>query len=267
MRERSSGGSRLLVAALTLLLSEVGRVDAAIIIWGPATNVSGDTDVSIDGTLVAAFNIGAPDVPTTTVNGVTLTALGLSGSTVTSGNFTFQAPQPFLFNDDVGSTNPPFSTLSAPYQTLLSSFAGRGPFTLTISGLTPGHSYEFEWWTSESANALSGIFTTATAGSSVELNANTAGQVGGTGQFAIGTFTADGPNEVITFTGSPLTFLDGLELREVPVPVPVPEPSSLALFALGGAVAGWRRRRERGRGASAVTRSPTCTTWRNWPSN
>jgi hypothetical protein len=233
------------VAALTLLLGEAGRAAAAPITWSPATNISGDTDVSTDGTLVAAFNIGAPDVPTTTVNGVTFTGLGLSGKTFTSGNFTFSHSNPnasFLFNDNDGSTNPPFSTLSAPYQALLSSIAGGAPFTLTINGLTVGRGYEFEWWSSVSAQPLSGILDTATAGNGVSLNIDTTGQVGGIGQFAIGTFTADGPAEVIQFTGGPLTFLDGFELRDVSA---VPEPSSLALLALGGAaVAGWRRWRK-----------------------
>ena len=151
MGRRKSNWSHLLLAALALLLIKSGRADAAFINWGPATNISSDTDVRTDGTLVAAFSIGAPDVPTTTVNGVTFAALGLNGSTVTSGNFTFHTNTAFLFNDNVGSTSPPFSTLSPSYQALLSHFAGGVPFTIAISGLTAGQSYEFEWWTSESS--------------------------------------------------------------------------------------------------------------------
>jgi hypothetical protein len=235
------------LAALALLLSAVGPAAAAPMTWGPPTTISGDTDVSTVGTLIAAFNTGGPDIPTTTVNGVTFEALALQGNTFTSGNFTFSHSKPnqaFLFNDHVGSSSPPFSTLSPPYQALLSSFTGGAPFTLTISGLTVGQGYEFEWWANVSSPALSGVFATATAGNSVALNGNTTGQVGGVGQFAIGTFTADAPTEAITFSGAPLTLseLDGFELREIP------EPSSVALLALGGAaVAGWRLWRRRGR--------------------
>ncbi len=229
------GQVRLLLAVITVLLAALGRAAATPITWSPATTISGDSDVTTDGLLIAAFNTGGPDIPTTTVNGVTFAALSLHGSTVTVGNFTFHSNASFLFNDHVGSTNPPFANLSAGYQAFLSSFAGGAPITLTIGGLTPGQAYEFEWWTNASSLGLSGLFTTATAGNSVKLNLNTTGQIGGVGQFAIGTFTADGPTEVIAFTGGPITFLDALELRAVP------EPSSLSLIALGGAaLVGWR---------------------------
>jgi hypothetical protein len=195
--------------------------------------------------LIAAFNTGGPDITSTTINGVTFAKLSLSGNVFTFGDFSFTHNNPnpsFLFNDHVGSSSPPFSNLSSSYQTLLSSFTGGAPFNLTISGLTVGRGYEFEWWTSTSSLALSGIITKATAGNTVSLNADTTGQVGGDGQFAIGRFVTDGPSETIAFTGTPLAFLDGFELRGSAVP----EPSSLLLLAIGGtAVAGWRRWRRR----------------------
>jgi hypothetical protein len=234
-------GNGLLAVALALLLTERGPVDAAPIIWGPATNVAGDTDVSTDGTLIAAFNTGGPDITATTINGVTFAKLSLSGNVFTFGNFRFTHNNPnpsFLFNDHVGSSSPPFSNLSASYQTLLSSFTGGAPFNLTMSGLTLGREYEFEWWTNISSSSATGLITTATAGNNVGLNANTTGLVGGDGQFAIGSFLADGPSETIAFTGGPLTFFDGFELRGSAVP----EPSSLALLALGGTAVACRRR-------------------------
>jgi len=49
-----------------------------------------------------------------------------------------------------GSGNPPFANLSASYQTLLSSLAiSNARFTLTMSALTVGHVYQFEWWRME----------------------------------------------------------------------------------------------------------------------
>lgn len=184
---------RLLAPMLCALLGVVAVASpahAGIITWGAPTNISGDTDVSTNGTLVGAFNIGGPGVGSTTVNGVTFTGLALTGSSVTSGAFTFTIPTGFASSNSVGSALPPFSTLSAPYQGLLSSAAGdfSTPFTLTMSGLTVGQQYEFEWWFNFSSGLSSP--TTAAAGNSVTLNSNTTGLAGGLGQFAIGTFTA-----------------------------------------------------------------------------
>jgi hypothetical protein len=50
----------LLTAACALAVTSAPH--AAIITWGAATNISGDPDVSTNGTLVGAFNIGAPGV-------------------------------------------------------------------------------------------------------------------------------------------------------------------------------------------------------------
>ena len=74
----------------------------------------------------------------------------------------------------------------------MSSFAGSNFFfTLTMSGLTAGHQYQFEWWNNTSTGTLL-TDTTAVAGNSVTLLSNTTFSVGGLGQFAVGTFTADG---------------------------------------------------------------------------
>ncbi len=150
----------------------------------------------------------------------------------------------------------PFSSLSASYQTLLNNFTSSGPFSLTINGLTVGDKYEFEWWSDLSladffSNSGSQL-TTATAINSVVLNSNTTDRDSGVGQFAIGTFTADGTSEVIAFSSLHLAVVDGLQLRDLgpvaspPAPISTPEPSSLALLALGGvALAGWRRWKKR----------------------
>jgi hypothetical protein len=162
----------LTLAALALLLGSVGQARAGNISWGAATGISGDGDVDTTGTLVAAFNLGAPGVPTTTVNGVTFVGLGLSGPLVTSGNFTFSLPTGWGNNNNVGSANTPFTSMSPSYQLLLQSIVGDfgTPATITMSGLTVGAQYEFEWWSSDS-NGFQTL-TTATAGNSVTLNIN-----------------------------------------------------------------------------------------------
>ena len=209
----------------------------------------------------------------TTVNGVTFVGLAIPGNStaaVTSGNFTFapvlvppQTSAGFFSGNGDTSTNPPFANLSAPYRALLSSYTGGAkfgggrtdifPVTLTMSGLTVGHTYEFEWWSNHSGDTVQ-TFTTAMAGNSVTLNSNVTGgsQLGGVGQFAIGTFTADAPSEQITFTGSSPnvgSILNGLELRDLgpAAATGVPEPPSLTLLGLGalGLLGyGWRKRKQ-----------------------
>jgi hypothetical protein len=89
------------------------------------------------------------------------------------------------------------------------------------------------------SDTFSNVGTVARAGNSVTVHSNTRSALGGIGQYATGTFTANGTNQNIDFDISPSTILHGFELRDTSVP----EPSSLALSALGAlALAAWRRR-------------------------
>jgi PEP-CTERM motif len=239
------------IALLTSITSIVSAVMlafpastyAASIIWGAPTGISGDTDVSTTGTLAGAFNIGGPGVATTTVNGVTFTGLAVSGTSVTSGNFNLSIPTGFSNSNTFGSASAPFSGLSAPYQALLSSGAGDDTtsFTLTMSALGIGQAYQFQWWCNISV-LTTNFTTTATAGTAVTLGTNPSATDGGLGQFATGIFVADAPTEVITFSATTNSVLDGFQLRVVPVP----EPSTWAMLAIGGAsILAFRRRSPR----------------------
>ena len=215
---------------------------AAVVTWGAPQNISGDTDVSTTGALVGAFNIGVSGVANTTVNGVTFNGLALSGNNVTSGNFNLAIATSFAGNNFVDSGNAPFSSLSAAYQSLLGTEAGdfTTPITLTMSGLSPGSSYQFQWWKNVS-NGFQAHTTTATAGNTVGLLSNTSGGAdGGIGQFAIGNFVADGSGmQTIIFEGNLQDTINGFQLRAVP------EPTALALAVLGLlGVGGCRRKRE-----------------------
>lgn len=60
----------LMVASL-LILEGGSTSSAAVINWGSAQTISGDSDVSTTGSLLYAHNIGNSAVQATTVNGAT----------------------------------------------------------------------------------------------------------------------------------------------------------------------------------------------------
>ena len=190
--------------------------EAVSITWGAAQTITGDSDVRTSGTLVGAINIGAPGVANTTVNGVLFTGLALSGNNVTSGDFNLATAGGFGASNGLGSGSPPFSALSAPYQTLLASAATSftAGLTLTMSGLVVGERYEFQWWSNASGGTAS-VLTIATAGNSVTLATSLSGGQGQVGQFALGTFIADNAAQVVTFDGPVQDILNGFQLRQL----------------------------------------------------
>jgi len=243
---------------------------AATITWGAAQNISGDSDVSTTGTLLYAYNFGPTTVASTTINGVTFAPFALPTTTnppgvITVGSVSISEDPGQLYGDYVyGSSTAPFSNLSADYKTLLSTGATAGlpgTITLQLGGLTINQVYDFQWWSNNSTEYDNWSQTIATAGNSVTLITNTSGTSaplapgidGGTGQYAIGTFTADTTTQAITFNADPLTsyfpLINGFQVRAVS-PSAIPEidlagmGSVLALVtgALGLVERRWARR-------------------------
>jgi hypothetical protein len=230
---------------------------AATIDWGSgAHTITGSiSEVSTAGTIVNAFAFSTADsAVSTTVNGVTFDPWAFpaldfgsySGQTTTSqGNYSFTENQGFLLGyDNLSYGSGAFSSLSAEYAVLLSSGASStfyDTLSLTISGLTIGKTYEFQWWANNSsfasspADGVSPGYSTATAGNIVGLNANDGSNLGSLGQFAIGTFTADALTQQIDFNGSSFygtdPMINAFQLRDI---AEVPEPSTMALATLWG---------------------------------
>ena len=208
---------------------------AANITWGSQQQITGNNDVSMNGVLIGAFNVGDTGVPSTTVNGVVFQSFAAPGGTGMSGNFTMTPGGGGVFNSNTagGSTMPPFSNLSPEYQTLLSSYVTPvfSPVTLTISGLMIGTQYQFQFWSNLSSQRF-GYQITATGGSnSITLSCNTGGAEGGLGQFVSGFFTADATNQNISFLGDgDGGFLNAFQLRQIPEP----KTSLLLVAALVG---------------------------------
>jgi hypothetical protein len=254
MKIKKQTSIKLAAATLAAGLA-ASTVQASTIDWGSgAQNISGDSDVSVYGTLVDAFAFSTADsAAATTVNGVTFApwafpALDLpdyTGQTSTSlGNYSFSEDAGFLTAyDSLGWGSGPITGLSGAYGNLLISGASStyySTLSLTMSGLTVGQTYQFQWWDNNSgfeysqANGFTPGYSTATAGNTVGLNANDGVSQGTLGQYAIGTFTADAATQEIDFNGSSFygtdPMLNAFQLREL---TPTPEPSTWALAAVG----------------------------------
>jgi hypothetical protein len=202
-------------------------VNASPITWGVPTRISGDSDVSTDGALIGAFNFGLA----TTVNGVPFSVL-----TPSTPNFGIAFTESFTLGGRVPDTWPwngsnssggggwnkagPFYSLSAGYQTLLDTYlTGHGAYaTLTMGGLAPGASYQFQWWSNLAQGGPIGTYARA-GGSASGLMSTGLGEIAyhmyDVGQFAIGSFIADATGmQTIDFGGSWIWFLNGFQLRE-----------------------------------------------------
>jgi hypothetical protein len=262
--------SLLLTAAfLTIALSpQAAHAFAfATVTWGSAQNITGDSDVSTLGTLLYAYNAGDAGVTATTVNGVNFSPFVFpNGETnTTTGPVLFTENPGLLWSSNsLGVGSAPFATLSADYQTLLSSGgSANNPGTLTgiMAGLTVGRDYLIQWWSNDSS--LSGNFdqtqdTRPGGGSTVTLDSNTADSVGGLGQYAIGTFTATGtPLAVLNLDGiagiAGLPLINAFQIRDV-TSAAVPEPGQVAaslllLAGIGGYI--FLKRRQAAKAATA----------------
>jgi len=199
---------------------------AAVVTWGAATNISGDSDVSAAGTRVVALNFGDTGVASATVNGTTFNAFPVVG----------------FGTNGLSTVSGPFANLSASYQGLLSS---------GVSGLsagfatTVGQNYLIEVWSNNSVSPNS-IVTVTSGGSSVSLSSNVSGSTGGLGQFAIGTFTADSAVQNFSFTGANFT-VNAAQLRLLPSAVPEPGSALAGMLALGVCFSGLVKRSRRQR--------------------
>ncbi len=241
-------GALLLTASLSFTTGQ-----AAVLTWGAPTTVSGDTDVSASGTLVGAVNLIDFGSSTTakTVNGVSFTAWEASVSPNTSGIFSFpkETVGAYRVIGAAAESTAPFSGLSPNYKDLQRDGAQlRNGSLLTISGLTIGQSYLFQWWSTVPDNPPTSNFmtpSTATAGNQVTLNPNLTNAAGGLGQFAIGSFTADNATQTIAFSAG--ATISAMQVRSTSPSSSVPDAgSTLVLFGVALAtVAGVRRRLQR----------------------
>lgn len=237
---------RTIVVAAIACVFCTASANAAAIVWGSAQQITADADVSTTGTLVGAFNVGGN---ATTINGVNFQAFQITSNFNTVGDFNISGPS--MGQGAFFIIQPPFSGLSANYQSMLSTGGGAGGLlTLTMNNLTVGQQYQFQVWVNDSRDHNPPGFTfdiEASAGNSVDLDPNTTTLEGGLGQYAIGTFTANAASQVVTFDNSEIGgFINGFQLRAInsssPANVPLP-PAVWGGLILGAAAVGSHLRR------------------------
>ena len=153
--------------------------------WEEPHNITDDTDISTEGTLFAAENVGNDNTPT--INGVTFEGWKGSGRISYSSTLNYTG---------VGAQG-----VSEEYTTLLDavSWDESGQYTISVSGLEPGEMYLVEIWFSSMLNTPSdeNIFCVDSESgetNGVVVNSNL-GE--GLGQYCIGRFTAKSTNQVI----------------------------------------------------------------------
>jgi hypothetical protein len=96
--------SGLLVGVVALALLAVSQVQAAVMTWEGIGQISGDSDVLTNGTLVGAYSIG--NATPTTVNGVTFLPVPVVNDAVTGWANPLTASHAVITSDPFLSTPP-----------------------------------------------------------------------------------------------------------------------------------------------------------------
>jgi hypothetical protein len=218
--------STLMIGASALVVS----AQNANISWGAATPVSGTSDVSTLGTVVGTWAPGddwggslrSDYYP---VNGVTFAAYGsgVFGSFINQTGFDGR----YEYFNSPGTADPNYNYLlqTAEYSN------GEG-MSLTWGGMTPGDTYQLEFWVNDGRNSVVDERSETLTG-----GADTSTALSYTGTYIIGTFVADATGtETLSInpSGGPDIGPSGqVNLMLLSDITSVPEPSMIAVFAAG----------------------------------
>lgn len=206
----------LLVVLVVAVLAH--QVSAANIVWDPAHNIMGDSDISTEGTIFAAENVG--DSASTTINGVTFSGWN------NSGLISYSATDSYVGFGGSG--------VSDEYKTLLNgaSWDDSGSYNITVSGLTIGEEYLVQiWFNSQMGSPLSeNVFSIDSVSGSTNSVLITSNTGSGLGQYAQGRFTAVADQQVFgieNVDGNGNPGLNAIQVRSVP------EAASVGMLSFG----------------------------------
>lgn len=214
---------------LLVIMALVAPASAAVITWDSPQDISGPGDVSTTGAVVEAIDLTSDNAGagTTSVNGVDFSwdgsLMGLAGGSGLLG----------------GS-----STGDSGYDSLLNTVdhgdsAAVNPWPIQLGGgsLVNGSQYEVQLWYTDN-RGFAGSFTMNYDdgnGNTVNLDSNN----NGLGQYVLGTFTADGPNQTLEISGGGPPGEPHLSAYQVRL---IPEPATMTLLGLGVLAVMLRRR-------------------------
>ena len=189
----------LLCLGVALFSLVAPPIQAAAITWGTPHNITSDSDVSTNGTLICAVDWNNANQ---TVNGVPFVPA--------TPNMCIQGLNAILVDNNTTSgygvglpSSPSLSTaygniLATSYLSTGTMFSGNsygyGTITVVMNGLTPGHQYQVQVWCQDPRQATTTQTITDIAGNTNTVTvALCTGAVGTGGQYVTGTFTADSP--------------------------------------------------------------------------
>lgn len=190
-----------------------GLAPAAVVTWSGPTNIAGDVNIITEGNFEYGGYYSA-SAGTVTINGVTFT--GSAGSKNFGANVTGNFANGGTAYSGMGAG----TGLSANYQTLLGGcvYGGANLNSIILRNLKIGHRYWVQLWINDSrsngANSSNTVYTTG--GNTVTIDYNHTEAVGGRGQFAVGTFTADATTQTIYLQSKQSGQFNALQLRSLP---------------------------------------------------
>jgi hypothetical protein len=234
------------------------------ITWQTPRDITDESDVSTNGTLVRAYTFTNLYVGTTTsVGGVdflrtTSPTVADAHSIVAMGRSAGVSFELSAAETDAASQA--YNNTTAAYKAILNQAvratggtAGApdpnsptddyfNAFRFTLNGLISGNTYEVQIWVSDSRNATPAYAGVGRLDGTLNVDYNVGNQTGGLGQYVIGTFKANGTSEEFIFDSFPspsasVALLNAYQVRLIP------EPSAALLSAAGFFAAICRRRR------------------------
>ncbi|MEQ8847785.1 hypothetical protein [Botrimarina sp.] len=218
---RTLNRSCCLLAALLAATCFGSNASASVVAWGAAQNTTGASNVSTNGSLVAAFNGGGAN---TTANGVLFTSSNVLGTSF------------------VGALNGG-TTGDAGFDTLLNSFTfgGGTSTTIDLGSFLVGALYEVQvFFADQRTPSIDRVMTYGSndglAGPTVNLEADSNNApTSPFGQYAIGQFLADGadPDLTLATNGFANAHINAWQVRLLREPVGViPEASAGLIWSV-----------------------------------
>ena len=200
--------------------------------WGPATGITGDANLYTLGTYFDALMPNSSISSVVTADGINFNLAASEGSN-TFGDSKISYSGSGLQNFAWVNSFPASASASSAFASLMDDGGifqngGTGTGTITLSGLSSGHSYLVQVF-NYAPDGDPGLTTLSGTNSVTLSNLPGAAGVNTYGEFANGTFTANSTSEIFDWNGdgSSYTVIGSISVRDVSA-VAVIEPTNVA---------------------------------------